>query len=146
MRLLATKETSPAWFRPVLFLGLAWNVFGVFQFLQTVNGSVGSLMANGLTQAQAELYTGLPIWMHAAFAVGVFGGALGCVLMLLKRKAARIVLGVSLVSYIFLFIGDITQGVFAAFGASQVMVLSAVVLIAAGLHWMSGTRFKVVPA
>lgn len=146
MRLLAIKESNPAWYRPVLFLGLAWNVFGVFQFLQTVNGSVGSLMANGLTQAQAELYAGLPLWMHVAFAVGVFSGALGCVLLLLQQKVARFVLGLSLVSYVILYVGDITHGVFAAFGMSQVLVLSAVVLIAAGLHWMSGSRFKVNPA
>jgi hypothetical protein len=50
-----------------------------------------------------------------------------------RQRGAVPVLGASLAAYLALFIGDIIYGVFAAFGAPQVVVLSLVVLIAAGL-------------
>lgn len=138
----ASRNTVPKWFWVVAALGFAWNVFGVVQFLETAQGTVGSLMSNGLTKEQAELYAGLPLWMTSAFAVGVFGGVIGCILLLLKMPTAKTVFGISLAAYIILYIGDITQGVFAAFGLSQVLILSTVVAIAAGLLWTSVRQLK----
>jgi hypothetical protein len=134
--------TVPKWFWIVTTLGLAWNVFGVIQFLATAQGTVGSLMSNGLTKEQAELYVGLPLWMTGAFAVGVFGGVIGCILLLLRMPAAKTVFSVSLAAYIILYIGDITQGVFTAFGLSQVMILSTVIAIALGLLWTAVRQLK----
>jgi hypothetical protein len=59
------------------------------------------------------------------------------VLLLLKNKIAKPVFLLSLVGYIILYIGDITEGVFAALGMPQVIVLTSVVLIAAALLWVS---------
>ncbi|OYU43681.1 MAG: hypothetical protein CFE44_17055 [Burkholderiales bacterium PBB4] len=137
MNAIQFRPAVPPWFWLVAGLGLAWNVFGIFQFLPTVQATLGSLMANGLTQAQAELYLALPVWMTIAFAVGVFGGTLGCVLMLWRMSLATTVFGTSLVAYGVLYMGDITQGVFAAFGLVQVAILTTVVGIAAGLLWTS---------
>jgi hypothetical protein len=123
----------PNWFWAAASLGLVWNLFGIYQFLSTAGGTVESLMAVGLTQPQAELYVTLPFWLHAAFALGVFGGTLGSVLLLLRKSICVPVFAASLVAYIVLYIGDITQGVFAAFGTPQVLILTTVVAIAAAL-------------
>ncbi len=130
----------PEWFWLVSSLGLAWNLFGIFQFLPTVQGTVGSFMARGLTQYQAELYVSLPIWMTIAFAIGVFGGTIGAILLLLRMPLSKPVFTASLVAYIVLYIGDITQGVFVAFGFTQVAILTTVVAIAFGLLRLS-TRY-----
>jgi hypothetical protein len=111
----------PLWLLCATLLGLAWNVFGVVQFLATTNGTVGSMMSQGLTKEQADLYLNLPLWMNAAFAIGVFGGVLGSLALLLRKRAAIAIFWLSLVAYIVLYIGDITQGVFAAFGIKQVV-------------------------
>jgi hypothetical protein len=42
-------------------------------------------------------------------------------------------LATSLLAYLVLYLGDVTQGVFAAMGAAQVIVLTVVVAIAVGL-------------
>ncbi len=136
------QRALPKWFWPVAILGLAWNIFGIVQFLPTVQGSVGSLMSNGMTKEQAELYVSLPSWMTVAFATGVFGGALGCLLLLLRSPWSRPVFVVSLAAYLVLYVGDITQGVFQAFGMGQVIILTTVVLIAAGLMWVSMRQFR----
>ncbi len=135
METTTSRAKVPRWFWIVALLGLAWNVFGVVQFMATAQGTVDSLMSNGLTKEQAELYVGLPPWMTGAFAVGIFGGVIGCILLLLRMPAAKPVFGISLTAYFILYIGDITQGVFAVFGLSQVLILTTVVAIAAGLLW-----------
>ena len=86
-----------------------------------------------MTPAQAAVYSSYPVWMTLGFAVGAFGGLVGSALLLARRRLATPVLLASLVGYIVLYVGDITEGVFAALGAPQVAVLTAVVLIAAGL-------------
>lgn len=116
-------------------LGIAWNAFGVFQFVNSVTASVDDMVRNGLTPAQASLYAGLPLWMDLAFAAGVSGGLAGSLLLLARRAAAVPVFALSLVAYVLLFAGDIIEGVFAAFGARQVAILTFVVAIAAGLLW-----------
>ena len=123
----------PAWFWIVAALGLAWNLFGAVQFTTSLSATPESLQAQGLTADQAAVMLGYPIWMTIAFAVGVFGGVTGCGLLLLRKAAAVPVFVLSLVGYVVLYIGDIVHGVFAALGTPQIMVLSAVVLIAAGL-------------
>lgn len=133
MSLTTTLDTprNASWIVPAL--GLAWNAFGIYQFVTSTTASAETLVARGMTPEQAALYTSLPAWMTLAFAAGVFGGFLGILLLLLRRASAVPVLAASLASYVVLFAGDITQGVFAAFGPPQVAILTVVLLIATGL-------------
>ena len=135
-------RTAPMWFWSALLLGLVWNIFGISQFLSKLQQTVGSLMGTGLTLQQAELYSALPFWMDAALATGVFGGTLGCILLLLRSQSAITVFALSLVAYLVLYIGDVTQGVFAALGAPQVAVLTVVVTIAEGLLRVPVNHFR----
>lgn len=135
-------QKLPLWFWISAALGLLWNLFGLFRFSVDSFASVEKLMAGGMTQAQASLYAGLPMWMTLAFAVGVIGGTLGCILLFMRKKLAFRVFAVSLVGYIALYMGDIILGVFAAFGMPQVAILTSVVLIAAALLWMAYTSQK----
>lgn len=127
----------PLWFWVAAILGLFWNLFGLYQFQVTVFSSEAALVAGGMTPAQARVYAGIPVWMNLAFALGVLGGVAGSALLLLRRRLAEPVFAASLAGYIVLYVGDITEGVFAALGAPQVIVLSLVVAIAVGLLWMA---------
>lgn len=124
---------APAWMIAANLGGIAWNIFGIVQFAGSVSANESSLIASGLTPEQAAVMTGYPAWMTLAFAVGVFGGLAGSVLLLLRRAAAMPVLLASLLAYVALWIGDAVHGVFAAMGAPQVMILTLVVAIAAVL-------------
>ncbi len=128
-----TKTRLPLWTRIAAGLGIAWNLYGIEQFRTTVFAPVEHFVAMGMTEAQATLYAGLPAWMDLAFGLGVVGGLIGSVLLLLARREATPVLAVSLAAYGVLYVGDITEGVFAALGIGQVVVLTVVVAIAAGL-------------
>lgn len=137
----STKTAAPLWFWIVAGLGLAWNIFGAVQFVGTLSATPESMQAQGLTPEQATVMLGYPAWMTVVFAVGVFGGAIGCLLMLARKAVAVPVFALSLVGYIALYIGDIVHGVFAAMGAPQVVVLTVVVAIAAGL-WAVARVFR----
>lgn len=119
--------------------GLAWSLFGAWQFARQTFTDEAGLIAGGMTPEQAQLYAALPLWMTTVFAIGTLGGVLGCVLLLAGRRASVAVLAVSLAAYLALWTGDALLGVFAVFGTPQVVVLSIVVLVAAGLLWLAQT-------
>jgi hypothetical protein len=134
---IPTSARAPYWITAAALGGMAWNIFGAIQFAGSVAATKASLIASGLTADQATVMAGYPAWMTAAFAVGVFGGLAGSILLLLRRSVAAQVLLVSLLAYVALWIGDALHGVFAAMGAPQVVILSLVVAIAAGLLVLS---------
>lgn len=130
----ASKQNQlPTWFWVVAIGGVLWNVFGVIQFVQSLQATKESLMAAGLTELQAQTMTTYPAWMTVAFGIGTIGGTLGSLLLVLKKASAKPVFVASLIAYVVLYIGDITQGVFEAMGTPQVVILTTVVAIAAGL-------------
>lgn len=128
---------APIWMMAAALGGIAWNIFGAVQFAGSVTANEASLIASGLTPEQAAVMTSYPVWMTLAFAVGVFGGLAGSVLLFLRRAVAKPILLASLVAYVGLWAGDAIYGVFAAMGASQVAVLTTVVAIAAALFAIS---------
>jgi hypothetical protein len=136
----SNRTTTTFWI--VAAAGLAWNAFGVVQYLASVKATEASLIASGMTAEQAAVMLNHPAWMTAAFAIGVFGGTLGSVLMLMRKKFAVPVFAVSLAAYVALYAGDITEGVFAALGLPQVAILTLVVAIAAVLLVYSRAQAK----
>lgn len=132
-----SPSNRPVWFWIAAFLGLAWNVFGLFQFAGSLTSTPDSLMEAGMTAQQAAVMKGYPFWMTIAFATGTLGGTIGCCLLLLRSKHAAAVFLLSLVAYVVLYIGDYTEGVFAALGPSQVIILSIAVAFAVALLYLS---------
>ena len=81
-------------------LALIWNLIGVFNYL-TQAFMTDEILAS-LPQDQQLMYQEVPAWVTAAFAVAVFSGTIGAVLMLLKKKIAT-------TFFILSFIGIISQ-------------------------------------
>ncbi|MCB1430133.1 MAG: hypothetical protein KDJ66_13580 [Nitratireductor sp.] len=135
----ATRSQSPVrhWIVAAGVAGIAWNLFGAYQFVGSATATVQDLVAAGLTQHQAEVMTSYPFWMTISFAVGVFGGLAGSLLLALKHAYATPVLAVSLAAYVALWIGDAVNGVFAAMGTPQIVIITVVVAIAAALLTIS---------
>ncbi len=85
---------APRWFMIVGIVALVWNLLGVAAYIMQVNMSAEALAA--LPEAERALYTSMPAWATAAFALAVNGGALGCLLLVLKKSLALPVLVISL--------------------------------------------------
>lgn len=65
-------------------VALIWNVIGCMNFLMQMNADTLATYP----EAARALVGGRPAWATGAFAIAVFGGALGCVLLLLRKSAA----------------------------------------------------------
>ena len=92
------KPTNLFWL--ISTLALIWNLIGVFNYL-TQAFMTDEILAS-LPQDQQLMYQEVPAWVTAAFAVAVFSGTIGAVLMLLKKKIAT-------TFFILSFIGIISQ-------------------------------------
>lgn len=89
-----TSIKPPVWFWVVSILALLWNLMGAGAYLADAYMSIESLEA--MTQAQRELFESTPPWVTAAYGIAVWGGVLGCIALLLRKKWARPVLLISL--------------------------------------------------
>jgi hypothetical protein len=88
----------PVWFRLLAVLGLLWNAFGVYMYLKSV-GMFGNPLA-GLDPAHAALARTVPAWVTGTFAVAVFAGLLGSLLMVAGKRLACIFFVLSLLAVI----------------------------------------------
>ncbi len=138
----ARGNRAPTRFWGMAGFGVLWNLYGIYQFIGTLTPAGRSAMASGMTAAQAQIYFSLPAWMTAAFAIGVFGGLLGSLVLAARRAAALPVFAVSLAGYIALFAGDVYFAVFDAM-PGQLAILAFVVLVAVALlvtAWAARSR------
>ena len=82
----ATPQPTPWHLWVVGILGLLWDAMGAFDYLmtQTENESYMS----GFTPEQLEFFYGFPTWVVAFWALAVWGGLLGTILLLLRKRLA----------------------------------------------------------
>lgn len=90
---------TPAWFWIVSGVALLWNLMGVGAFISDATMSQEDMVAN-YGQALADAAAAQPIWLTGAYAIAVFAGALGCLLLLLRKELAAPVLLISLIAVI----------------------------------------------
>lgn len=102
----------PTWFWVVATIALIWNIMGVGAYLAQAFATEEMLAA--MTEAERNVLETRPAWATAAFAIAVWGGFLGCVLLVLRKKLAQTVLIVSL-------LGVLVQMVFNLFIATEMI-------------------------
>lgn len=89
----ATKP--PVWFWVVSVLALLWNLMGVMNYL--AQAFMKEAIKAEMTPEQVTLLENTPAWVTAAFAIAVWGGAIGCIALLLRKKWAISTLVISLI-------------------------------------------------
>ncbi len=106
----------PKWYKPLAVIALIWNLMGCAAYLIDVTITPEALAQ--MTAEQQALYASRPAWAVAMTAIAVWGGALGCIGLLLRKKWAKGALLASL-------LGVIGQDV-GLFGLSGVPIDAAV--------------------
>jgi hypothetical protein len=115
----------------IVLLGLLWNALGCFNFImQSILGAVADLPL-----AYKLVIASRPGWVTVAFFIAVFGGALGCVLMLLRRVTARPALFLSLIGVLLTTGYALWLGAAATGGLPVVISSGMSVAVAGGLVW-----------
>ena len=75
---------------------LVWNVMGAMNFVVQMNAE----MVAAMPETHRAIIESRPAWATAGFGFGVFGGALGCLLLLLRKSAAKYLFVASLLGVI----------------------------------------------
>jgi len=130
-------QTPPKWYLPVAILALIWNLLGCMAYLLDVMMTPEDIAK--LTQAQQELYASRTWWSVSATAIAVWGGALGSLGLILRKRWARPLLIASLLGLVVQDFGLFVMTDAAAEAGAVAFVLQACVfLIAVGLVRLSG--------
>ena len=141
-----SENKAPKWFMIVAVISLVWNLLGVMAYLMQVTMSPEVLAT--LPEAQLEILENTPAWATAAFAIAVNGGAIGCLLLVLKRNLAGFFLQLSLAGVLVqMFHSFFMSKSFEVFGPGSLVMPVMVIIIAIYLvalasvakanHWTS---------
>ena len=133
----AVSTTTPISFWVLVGLFLIWNLLGVFHYLTSVNATVESLVAQGMTIAQAGIFHNTPSYHYAVFAFGVWSGLLGTVFLFLRKAWAAPVFFFSAVMTIASFVLDAVGGNLSALGASYMGIMTFTLMLALFVAWYS---------
>lgn len=122
-----TKTPRHLWIIGVV--ALLWNLIGAMDYLMTQTENEAYM--GQFTQEQLEFFYGFPAWLVAFWALAVWGGVLGSILLLMRKKLA---FPVFLVSFVCMLVTTIHNYVIA--GAADIVggsgiFFSAVIFIVA---------------
>ena len=99
-----TVETrTPVHLWIVGIVSLLWNCFGCYDYLMTrTQGAayIDSMMHTDQGSAIMAYINGFPIWVSAAWGLGVWGGLAGSILLLMRSRHAVAAFAVSMVGAI----------------------------------------------
>lgn len=135
--MVSMGNKAPVWFWVVSGIALLWNLMGVGAYLTDVTMSREDMIAN-YGQVMADAAALQPAWATGAYAIAVFAGALGCLLLLLRKKLAIWALLLSLAAvivqqaYIWLLSGMISE-----IGAANKVMYISIPIIAILLVWFT---------
>jgi len=123
-------------------VALIWNGMGVNAYLQHAFKTEASMA--DMNAEQIALLNSTPAWITALFAIAVFGGVLGCIALLMRKKIAVSLLIVSFlaatIQQLYWMLGTNMAEVFSE---SQPYVMPIMIIVfAAFLVWYSKGQFK----
>lgn len=91
-----TKPSTSYWV--ICVLAIVWNLMGVIVYLG--QAYMTEDMKAMMTEEQLAIIKNAPIWATAAFAIAVWFGLLGSILLTLRKKLSKSVLYISLIGVI----------------------------------------------
>ncbi len=122
-------------------IALIWNAMGVMAYL----GEVYRTEDLKLNMSEAELayLEAEPAWYTAVFAIAVFAGVLGCILLLLRKKLAYTLFVISLLAVIAQQVYHfVLSDALEIMGTFDITMSIMVVIISIFLVWYSKDQIK----
>lgn len=131
------NSTTPTSFWILVGVFLIWNLLGVLHYLTSVNATVESLVAQGMSIKQAEVFFNTPSYHYAVFALGVWSGLLGAFFLLLRKAWAAPVFLFSVIMVIISFVLDAIGGNLSALGLGYSGIITFTLIFALFEAWYS---------
>jgi len=126
------KKSPPVWFWVISIIALLWFLTDISAFFMRVLMTDDGI--NAMPVNQQHLYRNMPLWVNVVFAGEVFGGALGCVGLLLRKKWALPLFAVSILGVLSqTFHIYFRSDAISVMGAAAVVMPLVAILIGAGM-------------
>ena len=119
-------------FWAICTVALIWNVMGVINFFVQMNPDVLA----AYRESERAIVEGRPAWATGGFAIAVFGGALGSLLLLLRKSTAYYLFVASLLGVIVTMTHTLGIGIDFSLGEFLGIILMPLA-VAAFLIWYS---------
>ena len=120
----------PGWFKPAALAVLAWEILGCVMYLMQVRVDPAALPAD-----QRAVWDSTPAWMIGAYALAVWVGLAGAVLLLMRRKLAEPLLLVSLLAVVVQFSGLLLVPSLRDLMSSDMLLLPFVIVVVCAAIW-----------
>jgi hypothetical protein len=135
------KAIIPKWYWAVAVFFLIWNLMGVGSFIQQTFITDEALQA--LPAAEQALYNSYPLWTKIAFAIAVFGGTIGSIGLIIKKKWSKSAFIVSL----FAIVPQMTFDLFftkarEVYGPGTEVMPLLIIIVGIFLIWFSAFGIK----
>ena len=122
------------WHKLISLLAIIWNLLGVGAYLMHAYMTDEAIAL--LPENEQALYVDIPAWYTAAFAIAVFAGAIGSVLLLLKKKLASPVLILSLLGiFVQMYYNFFISKSIEVYGPGSMVMPIFVILVGVFLVW-----------
>lgn len=132
------KPTSAFWIISVA--ALIWNIMGVIAYLGQAYMTEEVLKA--LPEGEQAYHNNVPAWVTAVFAIAVFAGVFGSLVLLMRKKWATILFTVSLIAVIAQFIYNVFIQKFVELSGEKIIWPIVVLIIAVLLVFLSRKAAK----
>jgi hypothetical protein len=116
------------------FIALIWNAIGLLSFIG--QAYLTDEMKATLPEAQVELIENRPSWATTAFAIAVFTGTFGAMVLLMRKKFAYYLFMLSLAGVIVQMVNDVyLSGTNGNYGPGEISMTILIPVVGIFLIW-----------
>ena len=134
---------APWWHWVVSVVAVLWNGFGAYDYFMSKTQGDAYLRQSGMNAAQIAHMHSYPVWMTADWAIGVWVGLLGALLLLARMRYALHAFAVSLAAFLVMLAYTYLLSNGAAAMGQQGMVFNLVILaLCVVFTWYAWTMTK----
>ena len=124
------ERPAPRWFTLAALGAVAWEIIGCAMYLMQV-----SIDPASLPRDQRALWDAAPGWMIAAYAVAVWVGLVGAILLVMRRRLAEKLLLASLVAVLVQFSALLLVPELRNLTTSDALFLPFVIIVVCYVIW-----------
>jgi hypothetical protein len=132
-----TQSTVPGWFWIAAVLALLWEAFGCFMYVTQVTTDPATLPID-----QQAMWNATPPWIVGAYAIAVWVGLFGAVLLLARRRLAEPLLLLSLVAVVVQFGGVLLVPALREVTPDSAYTLPLIIFVVCYGIWMLARRAR----
>jgi hypothetical protein len=124
----APRTSAPWHYWVVTVVAILWNAFAAYDYFMNKTGGDAYMKKAGMTDAQIAHMHAFPVWMTADWAIGVWGGLLGALLLLARTRYAFHVFVASLAAFVVMLVYTYVLSDGAKVMGQQGMIFNMIIL------------------